>query len=390
MSTYSPNLRIELPTNGTQSGVWGDTTNNNLTYILEAAVSGYQTVSVIAASQALTYTNGPTSTAGSDQAVYAMLRFTTTTAATFSVYAPPNPKNYIIWNNSGYSMTIYNSTVIGNTTAAGTGITIANGSKIMVWSDGTNFYEVQSQSFSGVLPVANGGTGQSSNLTQYGVIYGSTTTAMATTAAGTATQVLHGNASGAPTWGSVALGTDVSGTLPIANGGTNSTATPTNGGVTYGTGTAQAYTAAGTLGQVLKSNGAAAPTWLDQASMSVGSATYATNSNTAVIASSALSATNASSAATLSSTLAVNKGGTGLTSPGTAGYVLTSNGSAWVSSPGSAATGGGSDQAFFLNDLTITTDYTIPSTRNAGTFGPITIDTGVTVTVPDPSTWTIV
>lgn len=76
---------------------------------------------------------------------------------------------------------------------------------------------------SGVLPVANGGTNQSSALTQYGVIYGNTTTSMASSAAGTATQVLHGNAAGAPTWGAVSLTADVSGTLPVANGGTNIT-----------------------------------------------------------------------------------------------------------------------------------------------------------------------
>jgi len=52
-----------------------------------------------------------------------------------------------------------------------------------------------------------------------------------------------------------------SGTLPIARGGTNSTATPTNGGAVYGTGSAYAVTAAGTSGQVLTSNGTAAPTW---------------------------------------------------------------------------------------------------------------------------------
>ena len=55
--------------------------------------------------------------------------------------------------------------------------------------------------------------------------------------------------------------TNVTGTLPIANGGTNSTATATAGGIGYGTGTAHAYTAAGTLNQVLISNGAGAPTW---------------------------------------------------------------------------------------------------------------------------------
>jgi hypothetical protein len=49
--------------------------------------------------------------------------------------------------------------------------------------------------------------------------------------------------------------------LAIAYGGTNGTATPTAGGSAYGTGTAYAFTAAGTAGQVLLSNGSSAPTW---------------------------------------------------------------------------------------------------------------------------------
>ena len=57
------------------------------------------------------------------------------------------------------------------------------------------------------------------------------------------------------------LTTGVTGVLPIANGGTNSTATATAGGVGYGTGTANAYTAAGTSNQVLISNGASAPSF---------------------------------------------------------------------------------------------------------------------------------
>lgn len=54
---------------------------------------------------------------------------------------------------------------------------------------------------------------------------------------------------------------NVTGTVAIANGGTNATATPTAGGVSYGTGTAYAFSSAGTSGQVLTSNGSAAPTW---------------------------------------------------------------------------------------------------------------------------------
>jgi hypothetical protein len=58
------------------------------------------------------------------------------------------------------------------------------------------------------------------------------------------------------------LTADVTGVLPIANGGTNSTAAATAGGVGYGTGTAHAYTSAGTSGQILTSNGSSAPTWV--------------------------------------------------------------------------------------------------------------------------------
>lgn len=56
---------------------------------------------------------------------------------------------------------------------------------------------------------------------------------------------------------SIILGTP----LAISYGGTNSTSTPTAGAVPYGTGTAYAFTAAGTVGQVLTSNGAGVPTW---------------------------------------------------------------------------------------------------------------------------------
>ena len=139
MSTYSPDLRIELITTGDQAGVWGATTNNNLAYVVEQAIAGYVSVSVVSANQAFTYLNGGTSTAASNQAVHASLALTTTTGANFAVYAPPASKQYTIYNASAYTATIYNSTVIGNTTAAGTGVAIPAGKTTTVWSDGTNF-----------------------------------------------------------------------------------------------------------------------------------------------------------------------------------------------------------------------------------------------------------
>jgi hypothetical protein len=54
------------------------------------------------------------------------------------------------------------------------------------------------------------------------------------------------------------------------------------------------------------------------------------------------------------------------------------------------ATGGSGNHVFFLNEKSVTTDYSIPTNRNALSAGPITIDTGITVTIPSSSSWVVV
>ena len=54
------------------------------------------------------------------------------------------------------------------------------------------------------------------------------------------------------------------------------------------------------------------------------------------------------------------------------------------------AMGGGSNRVFFENDITVTDDYEITTGKNAMSAGPLTINAGVTITIPSGSDWTIV
>jgi len=146
---------------------------------------------------------------------------------------------------------------------------------------------------SGTVAIANGGTGQTTASTAFNALSPITTTGdliigtgvntasrlaigangYLLTSDGTTASWVPAPASGVTTFSAGTTGLTPSsatsgaitlaGTLAIANGGTNSTATATAGGSAYGTGTAYAFTAAGTAGQVLTSAGAGAPTWSD-------------------------------------------------------------------------------------------------------------------------------
>jgi hypothetical protein len=213
-STYSSSLRIELIGSGDQAGAWGTTTDNNLAYVLDTAIAGFQAVTVSSTSQALTYVNGPSTVSTLNQSVYAMLKFNSAGAAS-SIYAPPVSKQYIVWNNTSYTITIYNSTVIGNTTAAGTGISIASGDKIMVWSDGTNFYDLQAQNLTTTLAIAKGGTGQTTANAAFN--------ALAPSQASANGKYLKSDGTNTA-WDQIDISTaDITGTLPVSNGGTGVT-----------------------------------------------------------------------------------------------------------------------------------------------------------------------
>jgi hypothetical protein len=130
----------------------------------------------------------------------------------------------------------------------------------------------------GILPVTSGGTGLGTIPTNGQLLIGngtgytlntlgagagiSVTNGLGTiTVANTGVLSVSGGTTGLTPATATAGAVTLAGRLAIANGGTNATATPTAGGIAYGTGTAYAFTLAGTSGQMLTSAGAGTPTW---------------------------------------------------------------------------------------------------------------------------------
>lgn len=277
--------------------------------------------------------------------------------------------------NGGTGQTTYTDgqLLIGNSTGntlakatltAGTGVTITNGPGTITISapdTGTVTAVTASSplassggatpnlSLTGTVAIANGGTAGTATPTAGAVPYG-TGTAYAFTNAGTAGQVLTSAGAGAPTWTTPTTGTvtavtassplassggatpdlSLTGTVAIANGGTNTTTTPTAGAIAYGTGSAYAFSLAGTAGQVLTSNGAGAPTWSAAAS---GTVTSVAQSFTGGLIS--VSGSPITSSGTLALTVAGTSGGVpyfssgtswASTAAGTTGQFLKSNG----------------------------------------------------------------
>lgn len=130
-STYSPSLRIELIGTGDQSGLWGDTTNNNLGALIEQAITGTQTVLMVDTDYTLTALNGSV-----DQARNAVLTFTSSGSltGTRSVFIPDVEKTYVIKNSTTGGQDLLIKTVTGS------GVTVPSGQTVSLYCDGTDCY----------------------------------------------------------------------------------------------------------------------------------------------------------------------------------------------------------------------------------------------------------
>jgi len=344
MSTYS-SLKFELILTGDQSGQWGNTTNANIGTAINEAIAG--SVDITFASADLTLTLLDTNAAQSARNLRLNLTGTAGGAArTLTLGSGCQISKPYIVNN-----TLANAVTVKNTT--GTGIAVPAGATMWLFNNGTNVVDavsyLSSLTLGSALVATSGGTGQSS----YAVgdlLYANTTTSLAKLAdIATGNALISGGVTTAPSWGKIGLTTHVDGTLAATNGGTG-TATVTTGDILYGGTTSNTWAklAAGTAGQLLQTNGAAAPTWVNAptftgvSSFSAGSTGFTPTTAT-------------TGAVSLAGTLGAGYGGTGQStytigdilyasaattlsklSAGTAGYLLQANGAAapsWVAAP---------------------------------------------------------
>ena len=311
----------------------------------------------------------------------------------------PTNGQLLIGNGTDYSLSVI--TAGANITITNTAghITIASAGALSSFSAGTTGFTPSTPTtgaitLAGTLIAANGGTGFAS----YAVgdlLYANTTTTLAKLAdVATGNALISGGVSTAPSWGKIGLTTHVSGTLPIANGGTNATATPAAGAVAYGTGTAYDFTAVGTSGQVLTSAGAGTPTWTTPTTGTVtavtGTAPVVSSGGTTPAIS--MAAASASTDGYLTSTdwTTFNSKGSGTV---TSVSVVSANGLAGTSSGGATPaltlsttiTGLLKGNGTAISAATSGTDYA-PATsgtsilygNGAGGFSNVTVGTGLT------------
>jgi hypothetical protein len=315
-STYSPSLRLELMGTGDQSGTWGVTTNTNLGTLLEQSITGYLSKAMADTNQTLTSLDG-----ASDEARNMVVEVTGALTGTKNVIVPTAEKIYLAKNSTtgGFAVTFK--------TSAGTGVAVAAGTAQWVYCDGTNVVQglsgtMATQAASGVA--ITGGT-----------IAGLTTLTMASGAATPATNDAAALGTSSLMWSDLFLASGGvvnwnNGDVLITHSANTLAFTGASSGYTHDAAVLPSANDAAALG-------GATVSWADLFLASGGVINW--NNGDVLITHSAnlLAFSGATSGYTFDVPIAAASGGTGLSSPGTSGNVLTSNGSAWVSSAPAAS-----------------------------------------------------
>lgn len=241
---YTTNLSLGQPVTGTESGTWGDDVNNAVTSYLDIAISGslaLTSASFTANELTLANTQGTSSATniGATTAQYFVLRLSSL-AANVTITAPSVSSSPAI-SSKTYLVVNADATYSATIKAAGqTGVSVAPGERATVYYNGTDYIKVTSNvvsNLTGTLPVANGGTGVTTS-TGSGSTVLSTSPTLVTPVLGTPTSGNLANCT-FPTLNQNTTGTaaGLSATLAVASGGTGLTTTPVNGALDIGNGT---------------------------------------------------------------------------------------------------------------------------------------------------------
>lgn len=217
-STYSA-LKIQLMATGENSGTWGNVTNVNLGTALEEAIVGSENVTFASGNVTLTLTD----TNATQTARNLRLNLTGTTGGARDLIVPAIEKLYIVNNGCADTVTIK---VTGQT-----GVAVPAGKTLFVYNNGTDcgdaITHLRNLTLASALPVASGGTGQTSYTDGQLLIGNSTGNTLAKAGlTGTANQIIVTNGSGTITlstpqaintassvqFGSFGVGTAASGT----------------------------------------------------------------------------------------------------------------------------------------------------------------------------------